>query len=196
MICFSSAMACFCTLSMQMICVSCAMLRKPCNYNVFDNGCCMQMICVSFAMLRKRYNYLVFGNCCCIEMLRAHHFWICSRSAMQIECQFTLILNEVIPTDIYIQLCYMTTICCNAKSIWVSGKGRGSSLGCGRHTQEKKRRINVNDFGLRQALIEKPFELVSRVEAQVGLRNQVLICWICIVFFGGAGRFSYVLICM
>jgi len=60
-----------------------------------------------------------------------------SRSAMQIKCKFTLILNEVIPTDIYIQLCYMTNICCNAKSIWVSGKGRGSGLGCGKHMQIK-----------------------------------------------------------
>ena len=35
-------------------------------------------------------------------------------------------------------------------------------------------RINVNDSGLRQALIENLFELVDKVEAQVELRNQVL----------------------
>ena len=89
----------------------------------------LQMICFSSAMLRKPYNYNVFGNCCCVEMLQSLHFYIRSGSAMQIKCKFTLILNEVIPMDIYIQLCYMTNICCNAKSIWVSGKGRGSGLG-------------------------------------------------------------------
>ena len=38
------------------------------------------------------------------------------------------------------------------------------------------RRINVNDSGLRQALIENLFGLVDKVEAQVELRNQVLSC--------------------
>ena len=38
----------------------------------------------------------------------------------------------------------------------------------------KNRRINVNDSGLGQALIENLFELVDKVEAQVELRNQVL----------------------
>ena len=77
----------------------------------------MQMICFSSAVVRKPDNYNVFGNCCCVEMVQSLHLYIRSGSAMQIKCTFTLILNEVIPTDIYIQLCYMTNICCNAKSI-------------------------------------------------------------------------------
>ena len=50
-------------------------------------------------------------------------------------------------------------------------------------------RINVNDSGLRQALIENLFELVGRGEAQVELRNQVLSFLICIGFLrqGGPG---------
>ena len=49
------------------------------------------------------------------------------------------------------------------------------------------RRINVNDSGLRQALIENLFELVGKVETQVELRNQVLSFLICIGFFHGRG---------
>ena len=49
------------------------------------------------------------------------------------------------------------------------------------------RRINVNDSGLRQALIENLFELVDKVEAQVELRNQVLSFLICICFFQQGG---------
>ena len=133
----------------------------------------LQMICFSSAMLRKPYNYNVFGNCCCVEMLQSLHFYIRSGSAaMQIKCKFTLILNEVIPMDIYIQLCYMTNICCNAKSIWVSGKGGGSGLGVENTCRLKKNpRINVNDSGLRQALIENLFELVGRGEEPCRLKN-------------------------
>ena len=49
------------------------------------------------------------------------------------------------------------------------------------------RRINVNDSGLRQALIENPFELVDKVEAQVELRIQVLSCLLCIGFLREGG---------
>ena len=125
---------------LQMICFSSAMLRKPFNFNVFSNCCCMQMIGFSYAVVRKPYNHNAFGNCCCIEILQSLHFWIRSRSAMQIKCKFTLILNEVIPMDIYIQLCYMTNICCNAKSIWVSGKGGGSGLGVENTCRLKKKK--------------------------------------------------------
>ena len=54
---------------------------------------------------------------------------------------------------------------------------------------KKPPRINVNDSGLRQALIENLFELVGRGEAQVELRNQVLSFLICIGFLrqGGPG---------
>ena len=52
---------------------------------------------------------------------------------------------------------------------------------------DKKNRINVNDSGLRQALIENLFELVGRGEAQVELRNQVLSFLICICFFQQGG---------
>ena len=57
------------------------------------------------------------------------------------------------------------------------------------HADKKKPRINVNDSGLRQALIENLFELVGRGEAQVELRNQVLSFLICIGFLreGGPG---------
>ena len=52
-----------------------------------------------------------------------------------------------------------------------------------------KNKINVNDSGLRQALIENLFDLVGRGEAQVELRNQVLSFLICIGFLrqGGPG---------
>ena len=60
---------------------------------------------------------------------------------------------------------------------------------------KQTKRINVNDCGLRQALIENLFELVDKVEAQVELRNQVLSFLICIGFLrqggpGGGGFFN------